>query len=121
MLVCQNAKCHFTSKPTKIVWTCSNCQKDFKSSIIPYNPLNLEYVKKAIKQTLFQKQKAHPNRVPCCSLNVYFTEFFHKKKCNGILYMGELNDDAIVVCDKCHAINFFERFIKKRSKLSIRK
>ena len=111
MLVCQNKKCNFSSKPSRILWTCSICQEDFKSGAIPYNPLDLLIIKKIIKQTLYQKQKAHPYKVPCCKLNVFFTEFYHKKKCNGILYSGELNDDIIIVCDKCHAINFYDRFI----------
>ena len=111
MLTCLNKKCNFVSKPTRILWTCSICQEDFKCGAIPYNPLDLEIVKKIIKQTLFQKQRAHPYKVPCCKINVFFTEFFHKKKCPGILYAGELNGDIIIVCDKCHAINFFDRFI----------
>ena len=111
MLVCLNKKCNFTSKPLRILWTCSICQEDFKSKAIPYNPLDLEIIKKIIKQTLFQKQRAHPNKVPCCKINVFFTEFYHKKKCTGILYTGELNGDIIIVCDKCHAINFYDRFI----------
>ena len=49
--------------------------------------------------------------MPCCKLNVFFTEFFHKKACRGILYEGELNDNMIIVCEKCHAINLYERFI----------
>ena len=111
MLVCLNKKCKFTSKPNKIAWTCSICQEDFKSSAIPYNPLDLEIIKKIIKQTLLQGQRAHPTRVPCCKVNVFFTEFYHKKKCNGILYTGEYNNDIIVVCEKCHAINFIDRFV----------
>jgi hypothetical protein len=111
MLVCLNKKCNFTSKPTRILWTCSICQQDFKCGAIPFNPLDLEIIKKIIKQTLFQKQRAHPNRVPCCKVNVFFTEFHHKKKCPGILYSGELNNDMIIVCEKCHAINFYDRFI----------
>lgn len=111
MLVCLNKRCNFTSKPSRILWTCSICQHEFKSGAIPFNPLDLEIIKKIIKQTLFQKQRAHPNRVPCCKVNVFFTEFHHKKKCQGILYSGELNSDMIIVCDKCHAINFYDRFI----------
>ena len=111
MLTCLNKKCNFTSKPTRILWTCSICQEDFKCGAIPYNPLDLEIVKKIIKQTLFLKQRAHPNKVPCCKINVFFTEFYHKKKCSGILYTGELNGDIIIVCEKCHAINFYDRFI----------
>ena len=111
MLNCLNKKCNFVSKASKILWICSICKEEFRSGAIPYNPLDLEIIKKIIKQTLFQKQKAHPSNVPCCKINVFFTEFYHKKKCNGILYTGEYNDDIIVLCEKCRAINFIDRFI----------
>ena len=111
MLNCQNKKCNFSSKPTKILWTCSVCQTDFKTGAIPYNPLDLEVVKKIIKETLSKKILARPNNVPCCKINVFLTEFHHKKKCAGILYFGQLNNDNIIVCENCHAINFADRFI----------
>ena len=111
MLVCLNKNCNFNIKPNKILWTCSICNQDFKSGAMPYNPLELEVLKKVIKQTLYLKQHAHPNKVPCCKVNVFFTEFHHKKKCEGVLYTGELNHEVIIVCEKCHAVNFYERFI----------
>ena len=110
-LVCLNKNCNFTTKPNKILWTCSICNKDFKSGAIPYNPLDSEIIKKIIKQTLYLKQFAHPNKVPCCKVNVFYSEFYHKKKCDGILYTGELNHEVIIVCEKCHAVNYYERFI----------
>ena len=111
MLTCLNKKCRFISKQSRIIWTCSTCQEEFKSKVIVYNPLEIKVVKNVIKETLFLKHRAHPNKMPCCKLNVFFTEFFHKKTCRGILYEGELNDNMIIVCEKCHAINLYERFI----------
>ena len=111
MLLCLNKNCNFTSKPNKILWTCAICNQDFKSGAIPYNPLEIEIIKKVIKQTLYLKHYAHPNKVPCCKVNIFFSEFHHKKKCDGVLYTGELNNEVIIVCEKCHAINFYERFI----------
>ena len=111
MLVCQNKKCGFISKPSRILWTCAVCKEDFKSGCIPYNPLDLIIIKRVIKQTLLLKHLAHPNTMPCCNLNVYFTSFYHKNLCRGILYVGELNNSLIIVCNKCHAINFYDRFI----------
>ena len=110
-LTCLNKNCGFISKPSKIVWTCIFCQNEFKSNAVPYNPLCIKVAKKAIRQTLLLKHRAHPNKMPCCKLNVFFTEFFHKKTCKGILYEGELHENMIIVCEKCQALNFFERFI----------
>ena len=111
MLTCLNKRCNFISEPNKIIWSCNVCQKDFNSNAIPYNPLEIKMVKNAIRQTLLLKHRAHPNNLPCCKLNVFFIEFFHKKICRGLLYEGELNNKMIIVCDKCHAINYYERFI----------
>ena len=112
MLTCLNKKCGFVIKPSRIVWTCSLGQEEFKSKAIPYNPLYIKVVKNAITQTLLLKHRAHPNKMTCCKLNVFFTEFYHNKACRGILYEGELNDNMIVVCEKCQAINLYERFIR---------
>ena len=111
MLNCLNKKCGFISHPNRIIWTCTICKEEFKSNPIPYNPLEIIVIKKVVRQTLLLKHRAHPNKMPCCKLNVFFTDFYHKKGCKGILYVGELNNNLIIVCDKCHAINFFERFI----------
>ena len=111
MLCCSNINCNFTLNPMKILWTCAVCGQDFKSKAIPYNPLEVELIKKVIRNTLLLKHRAHPNKMPCCQLNVYLTDFYHKKICRGLLYEGELNDRMIIVCEKCRSINFHERFI----------
>jgi len=111
MLCCSSKKCNFVAKPLRILWSCALCGKDFTSKAIPYNPLEITLIKKVIRHTLLLKHRAHPNTISCCNLNVYFTDFYHKKICRGILFEGELNDKMIVVCEKCHSINFHERFI----------
>ena len=111
MLCCINKNCNFISNPMNILWNCTLCRKDFKSNAIPYNPLEIILIKKVIRHTLLLKHRAHPNKMPCCELNVYLTDFYHKKICRGLLYEGELNDKMIIVCEKCNSINFHERFI----------
>ena len=120
ILICLNPKCNFSSSPEKIIWSCNVCGIEFKSNIIVYNPLQNEYIKRIIKQTLFIKHKAHPNKLPCCNLNIFFTDFYHKKDCKGILYIGELNHKIIIVCEKCKAFNFYDRFIWTCPKCGIR-
>ena len=111
MLNCLNQKCKFISKQKRILWTCNNCKKDFYSDAKVYNPLDREIIQKIIKQTLLLKHRAHPSKMPCCQLNIFFTEFYHNKNCKGTLYLGEINDELIVVCEKCQAINYYDRFI----------
>ena len=112
LLTCLNKKCAFISKPNRILWTCCTCKKEFKSGAIPYNPLDIHAIKKLIVQTLILKHKAHPKKMDCgCKLNVFFTDFFHNKKCKGILYQSELDDNTIIVCDKCKMITYIDRFI----------
>ena len=120
MLTCINKKCNFVSKQKRILWTCCNCHKDFSSEAKVYNPLDNEILNKVIKQTLLLKHRAHPNKLACCKLNVFFTEFYHMKNCRGILYLGEINDKLIVVCEKCRAVNYYERFIWTCPKCQIR-
>ena len=104
--------CEFSSKPDRILWTCNIDKVEFKSDAIVYNPLQVEIVKKSINLTLMVKHKAHPNNLSCCpKINVYFQDFYHKKECKGVLFLGELRNKIIIVCDKCKSINFYERFI----------
>ena len=104
--------CEFSAKPNRILWTCNIDKVEFKSDAIVYNPLQVEIVKKSINLALMIKHKAHPNNLSCCpKINVYFQDFFHKKECKGILYLGELRNKLIIVCEKCKSINFYERFI----------
>ena len=110
LLTCLNQNCKFTTKPSRILWTCIFCKDEFKSEVIPYNPLDILHINKLIEQTILLNHKAHPTKLPCCKLNVFFTDFYHKKECQGKLFQNELNDKIIVVCEKCHTINYFERF-----------
>ena len=112
MLQCINSSCKFTSKQENILWTCSVDKVDFKSKAKVYSPLEIEIARKIINQILIIKHRAHPNRLGCnCKLNIFFTEFLHKKDCSGVLYYGEFNNKIIIVCGKCKAVNFYERFI----------
>ena len=111
MLKCINKKCNFSINPTRIIWTCSVCKEDFKSGGIPYNPLEILVLKKVIRSALILQQRAHPNKIPCCKLNVYYTDFYHKKSCKGFLYFGEYNNDVVIICEKCKTTNYSDRFI----------
>ena len=110
LLTCLNKNCEFVSKPSRILWTCIVCKKDFQSGVRPYNPLDLILTKKLVQQTILLRHKAHPTKLPCCNLNPFFIDFYHKNGCDGKLYQSEFNDKVIIVCEKCLGVNYINRF-----------
>ena len=109
-LLCLNKDCNFESKPKSIIWKCTFCSKEFRSNAKVYNPLEFQLIKKAINFALLMKIKASPSMLPCCKKDIKELEFYHKEECKGILYKGYLNGKIILVCKKCHAMNFLEKF-----------
>ena len=110
-LICLNPKCKFKAKPENIIWNCAICKKEFKSNAKIYNNLEMDIIKRAIKKILLFKEKAFPNEIPCCKVNSKDLTFFHKDNCKGILYKGIICNNKIIVCSKCHAMNFYDKFI----------
>ena len=108
-LLCKS--CKFETKPNNISWQCIVCKADFKSGAKNFCFAEFKIVRDSIKKSLIEKVKSIPDSVPCCNLNVDITEFIHKKECNGILLDGELNGEKIIVCEKCKAMNFYDKFI----------
>ena len=110
-LVCLNKNCNFNSKPESILWKCFICSSEFRSKAKIYNPLEFQILKKSINFALLLKKKAAPRQLPCrCEKDISKLTFFHKEECEGELYQGILVDKEIIVCSKCHAINFEEKF-----------
>ena len=104
-------KCEFKCDPWTIIWKCFLCSSDFNSNAKIYNPLEFLAVNKAIKNAILDKMLIYPIQIPCCKIEIPRTRFFHKIECNGILYEGRYDDQTIIVCDKCKAMNFYFRFI----------
>ena len=110
-LICQNKRCNFTSKPESILWNCSVCKQEFRSPAKIYNPLEFQILKTTINIALLLQKKARPKELPCrCQKDLNKLTFFHKEECRGLLYQGILLDKEVIVCSKCHAINFEEKF-----------
>jgi len=110
-LVCLNKKCNFTSKPESILWVCNICTEEFRSQAKIYNPLEFQILKKSINYALLKQIKASPKELPChCTKNISKLVFYHKEECKGELYKGMLIDRPMLVCSRCKAINFEEKF-----------
>ena len=110
-LICLNKKCNFTAKPQSIIWNCLICKKEFKSDAKIYNPLEIKIMKRSVRLALIFKIPIYPNEIPCCKANPKELIFYHKNECKGELYEGNFNNKNIIVCSKCHAVNFYDKFI----------
>ena len=111
-LKCLNDKCNFITDPKDILWVCTNCASNFRSDATVYNPLEFQYLKNTIKNTLLNKVKAYPFNLPCCKVeSIKNLTFRHKKECIGILYKGKFKDKTVIICDKCKSLNFYDCFL----------
>ena len=110
-LICKNKNCNFISEPESIVWTCAICNEDFHSKAKVYNPLEFKILNKTIDIALLIQKKAYPKELPCrCCKDTSKLDFYHKEHCKGLLYQGMLIDKEVIICSKCHSINFEEKF-----------
>ena len=110
ILIC--LKCHKELNPLEIKFTCFLCKKEFISEIKIYNPLEYKMLKISIKDALIKKENAFPKYMGCkCDINFERTLFFHKNSCKGILYLGKMNDEKIIVCSECNSIGAYDEFI----------
>ena len=124
-LCCLN--CNIELDQFDIKWKCMICSKEFSSEAKEYDPFIFKIIKVTVKQTLFKGVEAKPPYVPCCNISseqINNYKFFHKKECNGLLYEGEMDNKKIVVCSKCHMLNYYYNhywlcpICKKRYKLT---
>ena len=111
-LQCMNKACKYKISPHLANFKCNICLSYFKSDVKVFNSFELLYIKRIISIALLIKEKAHPGILPCCkNLDLKELFFYHKKECKGALYFWILNKKLIVICEKCKAINYFNRFI----------
>ncbi len=109
-LICR--KCNKIVNPKKITWKCLICKKDFISEAKEYNNLEYKNMKICIKNILINKIKAKPEKLICsCDLDINSTIFYHKPKCSGELFIGEMDNKKIIVCNKCDSLGYYDNFI----------
>ena len=112
-LKCLNENCNYVNENTdRIEWECNKCEIYYIARVIIYNEIELIHFDEMIKKALILKKLAHPKKTCCINKdNISSVQFYHNKKCHGILYFFEENKKLFLVCDKCRAINYFTKFI----------
>ena len=111
-LICLNKNCRFEAKPKSIIWKCSICSSEFISPVKAFNPLEIKIYKNSINYALLIKEKARPYKVDFCNFcggDVSKATFYHKR-CGGELLMSKLNNKEVVVCSRCHGMNFYSQY-----------
>ena len=104
-------KCQTSQNPKNLKWNCLICHKDFISEIKEYNPLEFKNMKICVKDALVNKIKAKPEKLLCgCNIDIKTIKFFHKLSCKGDIYLGEMNKQQIIVCNKCDTISLYYNF-----------
>ena len=99
-------KCKIEIYPLDIFWTCTICQKDFKSKAKIYNPLEYKKIKLKIRDAMLYKKVVKPRIIPCKCVKeeeIQKIDFFHKIKegCFGVMYYTQLGNNHLVVCSAC--------------------
>ena len=112
-LYCKN--CKLEVDPLLIIWTCVICKKEFKSKAKMYNPLEYKEIGNAIKEAKIYKKIVKPNELPCkCMKNseIKNQNFYHKPngKCKGVLYIGNLKKEEILICSLCNSFCPIKKF-----------
>ena len=104
-------KCKIEFNQLDIQWNCVICNSKFTCEAKEYNPLEYKTMKMIVKETIVKGIEAKPEAVSCCKMTedeINKATFHHKKNCNGVLYVGCLNNKKIVVCDLCQMLYNYE-------------
>ena len=112
-LFCKNCKEAFS--PNSIIWTCKICNKDFKSEIKIYNPLEFKEIEIAKRDANLYKKLAKPNTLPCNCISKYEIDnytFVHEQNgnCKGLLFYSYINNKEFLVCSLCNKIYELNKF-----------
>ena len=102
-------ECKLEINPLDIFWTCIVCQKDFKSNVKIYNPLEYKIIKLKVRDAILYKKIVKPTHLPCKCIkeeDVDKIDFYHKLKneCCGVMYYTQLGNIHSVVCSSCSLI-----------------
>ena len=108
--------CKEIYEPYSIIWTCKVCNKEFKSEIKIYNPLEFKEIEVAKRDANLYKKVAKPNYLPCNCISKYDIDnynFVHELNgnCKGMLFYSYINNKEFLVCSLCNKIYLLNKFL----------
>ena len=105
-------ECNKELNPLDIKYKCMVCKENFSSEAKIFNPLEYKALKICIKEAILSKIKAKPTKFSCgCKSDIKKTKFIHRKQCKGELFLGELNNKKVVICNKCDSLGLYDNYI----------
>ena len=109
-VLCKN--CNKEFNPLEIKYKCIICKELFSSEAKIFNSLEYKALKICIKEAIISKIKAKPKKLGCgCKSDINKVKFFHRNHCKGELFLGELNNKQVVICNKCDSVGIYENYI----------
>ena len=111
IVYCKN--CNINFNPLDKIWKCVICQKDFTTDAKIFNPLEYKSLKICVKDAKINKIPAKPHQIECdCGYQIKKGGcFFHKINCRGNLYLGEISNHQVVICEKCGSVGIYDNYI----------
>ena len=107
-----NWKCNANNKK----WKCELCNEEFSSPVKEYVRFETKPKVNCVRDALVKKILAIPPVEQCCEggWNKYAKNGFrhvnndNTKNCNGIYYLGNLQNKKVVVCSECRLVQKFK-------------
>ena len=107
-----NWKCNANNKK----WRCELCNEEFSSPVKEYVRFETKPKVNCVRDALVKKILALPPVNQCCEgswENISKIGFKHvnngdNKNCNGIYYLGHLQNKKVVVCSECRLVQQFK-------------
>ena len=107
-----NWKCNANNKK----WRCELCNEEFSSPVKEYVRFETKPKVNCVRDALVEKILALPPVEQCCGEgwdNISKIGFRHvnndnSKNCNGIYYLGHLQNKKVVVCSQCRLVQQFK-------------
>ena len=104
--------CDKELNPLDIKYKCIVCKNNFSSEAKVFNPLEYKALKICIKESIISKIKAKPSNLGCgCKSDISKIKFIHRKSCRGELFLGELHNKKVVICNKCDSLGLYNSYI----------